>query len=401
MPRLERQVPKYRKHRASGQAIVEINGQRHYLGPHRTKASKLEYDRLISEWLASGRSTAYGQPEATLTVVELVADYLKFAKGYYGTGNRSTYATMKRGLTVLKDLYGRTNAADFGVLQFKTLRQKLVDQDLSRPYINERMRQIVAVFRWGAAEGLIPASVPQNLAIIPGLRKGRCGVREPDRIKPVDLAVVEQTIPHLSSVVTAMVRFQLLTGCRPGEVCNLRPCDVDRTGEVWEANLTEHKTAIHGHERTIYIGPQAQEVLMPFLLRGADDYCFNPAEAMEEMRDRRNAARKVPRHYGNAKGTNRKAKPKRSPGKKYTTQSYGRVINRTCKDHGIPGRRTNCVMPWLLGYGVNSTWTLPRHCWGTSPLGSRRPTRRRINCELSKSRRRLANERGPSCYHLN
>lgn len=55
MPRLTNAVPKYRKHRASGQAIVTITGRDHYLGPHGTKASKAEYDRLVTEWLASGR----------------------------------------------------------------------------------------------------------------------------------------------------------------------------------------------------------------------------------------------------------------------------------------------------------------------------------------------------------
>ncbi|MCA9018460.1 MAG: hypothetical protein KDA77_24275, partial [Planctomycetaceae bacterium] len=55
MPRLSSTLPRYRKHRASGQAIVELNGHRHYLGPHGTKASKVEYDRLIAEWLANHR----------------------------------------------------------------------------------------------------------------------------------------------------------------------------------------------------------------------------------------------------------------------------------------------------------------------------------------------------------
>ena len=55
MPRLTKQLPKYRKHGASGQVFVELNGHRHYLGPHGTKASKLEYDRLTGEWLANGR----------------------------------------------------------------------------------------------------------------------------------------------------------------------------------------------------------------------------------------------------------------------------------------------------------------------------------------------------------
>ena len=47
--------PKYRKHKASGQAIVTIGGKMFYLGPHNSKASRIEYDRFIGEWLANGR----------------------------------------------------------------------------------------------------------------------------------------------------------------------------------------------------------------------------------------------------------------------------------------------------------------------------------------------------------
>ena len=42
MPRLVRTLPGYRKHKASGQAVVTLNGRDHYLGPHGTKASKRE-----------------------------------------------------------------------------------------------------------------------------------------------------------------------------------------------------------------------------------------------------------------------------------------------------------------------------------------------------------------------
>ena len=73
MPKLTQAVPQYRKHRASGQAIVSIGGQDVYLGPYGTKASKVEYDRLIGEWLA-GHGTL--PPKGSLTeptVTDLVS----------------------------------------------------------------------------------------------------------------------------------------------------------------------------------------------------------------------------------------------------------------------------------------------------------------------------------------
>ena len=51
MPKLTAAVPKYRKHKATGQAVVTLNGHDFYLGPHNTAASRLEYDQQIAEWL--------------------------------------------------------------------------------------------------------------------------------------------------------------------------------------------------------------------------------------------------------------------------------------------------------------------------------------------------------------
>ena len=91
MPRLAQSVPKYRKHKASGQAFVELNGQRHYLGPHGSRTSRDEYDRLIGEWLQNGRTTKPVNAESgCLLVVELIAGYLNFAKSYYRKGDRRT-----------------------------------------------------------------------------------------------------------------------------------------------------------------------------------------------------------------------------------------------------------------------------------------------------------------------
>ena len=162
MPKLTQSVPKYRRHRASGQAIVTLNGVDHYLGPHGTRVSKNEYDRVVAEWLANGREIEVAAEE--ITVLELVVAFLKQAKGFYGGGTRGTYANLKRGMESLKRLYGRTKAVDFGPREFKAIRQTLIDDDLSRKYINEKMRQIVQAFTWAAGESMVPATVPQSLS---------------------------------------------------------------------------------------------------------------------------------------------------------------------------------------------------------------------------------------------
>jgi hypothetical protein len=71
MPRLVHAIPKYCKHRASGQAVVTINGTDFYLGPHGIKASKVAYDRIVGEWLANDRRSV----SSAYTIVELAAAF--------------------------------------------------------------------------------------------------------------------------------------------------------------------------------------------------------------------------------------------------------------------------------------------------------------------------------------
>jgi hypothetical protein len=75
-------VPKYARHKASGQAVVTIAGIDRYLGPYGSVASRAEYDRVIAEWLANGRQ-ATGNPDSDLTVAELIQSYQEHVEDYY------------------------------------------------------------------------------------------------------------------------------------------------------------------------------------------------------------------------------------------------------------------------------------------------------------------------------
>ena len=132
----------------------------------------------------------------------------------------------------------------------------MIAKGWSRKHVNGQVARLKMVFKWGLARELVPAAVHQALTAVGGLRAGRSPVRESEPVCPVPIAVVEQTLPHLSRTVAAMVKLQLATGARPGEICGLRTVDVDRTAEVWTCNLSEHKTAHHGHGRTLHVGPR-------------------------------------------------------------------------------------------------------------------------------------------------
>jgi integrase len=298
-------VPKYCKHRASGQAVVTISGRDHYLGPHGTKASRLEYDRLIGEWLVAGRHSL--DVNATeITVIELIARYWQFAKGYYRKDGECTREApgIKQALKPLKNLYGKQPATEFGPIGLKVIRSRLVENDTSRKYANKQIQRIVRMFKWAVHEELISPTVHLALAAVPGLRKGKTEARETDPIMPVDDAIVDATLAYLPAIPGDMVQFQRFTGCRPAEVCRLRPCALDQSEEVWTYRPESHKTEHHDRDRIIFIGPHAQGVLLRYLARDPQTHCFRPCDSEAKRLAEQEAKRKTPLSCDNVRGSN-------------------------------------------------------------------------------------------------
>jgi len=325
-------VPKYRKHRQSGQAVVTLNGRDYLLGPHNTKTSKVEYDRLIAEWLERGRQPMIDDGDG-LAVSELAALYWKVCERKYTRGGKPTptlYRIKAAHRNLLK-LYADTLAEQFGPLQLKAVRQAMMQEnDWSRGYLNEVTGELVRLFRWGTTEGLVPATVHTALSLVEGIKAGEKPVRETDPVEPVADKVVQQTLAFLPQVPGDMVRLQQLTAARPDEICQLRPCDLDRTGEVWIYTPQSHKTKHHGKQRLIAIGPKGQAILLRYLARDPETYCFRPVDSEAKRRAIAAANRKTPLSCGNTPGRNRKVKPKRVPKDRYRTDSYRRAITRAC-----------------------------------------------------------------------
>jgi integrase len=191
--------------------------------------------------------------------------------------------------------------------------------------------------RWAVSEELVPATVITALETVAPLKRGRCNAREPVPIRPVPETDVNAVLRHVSRQVRDMIRLQLLTGCRPEEVCALRPCDVDRRGDVWEVLLEQHKCAHHDIERRLFLGPRAQAILTPYIdNRPADAYCFCPAEAEAERKAELRKKRKS--KVQPSQLDRRKPDPTIHPGEAYTTDSYRRAIHRACK--------TAKITPW-------------------------------------------------------
>lgn len=333
-----RRPPSYRLHKPTGQAVVTLNGKDFYLGKHGTPTSRECYDRKVAEWLANNRQVL---PHATehrrLTIIELIAAFWVYAESYYRNGDGTPTGELdnfRDALRPLKRLYGTLPAADFGPKALETVRADMVRADLSRSVINRQIGRIKYAFKWAVAQELVSAPVYQALCAVSGLKRGRTDARESDPVRPVPDAQVEAVRAHVSRQVWALVQLQLLTGARAGELLAMRAIDLDTSGDVWTYNLGQHKTAHHGHARTIHLGARAQAVLGPFMAgRAVDAYLFSPAEAEAERRAEQRRQRKTPvQPSQRLRGEHAQWRTgERAPAQRYTTASYRRAIARACE----------------------------------------------------------------------
>jgi integrase len=329
-------TPSYRLHKASGQAVVTLSGRDFYLGRYGTPESRAEYDRRIAEWLAGGRMLVghlrnRSAGATDITVSELLLAFVDWAETYYRKGGRPTseVGNVKCAVRALRELYGPTPARDFGPLELKTVRQAIIATGVCRNEVNRRVRIIVRAFRWAVAEGMIPPSVHHGLQAVPGLRRGRCEVRESEPVGPIPDAFVDVIEPYVSRQVWAMVQLQRHSGMRPGEVTIMRTIDIDTSGRVWAYTPGRHKTEHHGRTRTIYLGPRAQDVLRPWLRTELEAYLFQPREAMAARRAAMRRDRKTP--VQPSQQNRRKRRPRWRPGEVYSPRSYHRAIGYAIK----------------------------------------------------------------------
>lgn len=285
------------------------------LGPTGSAEARAEYARLLAERQAKGGISPLNKT-ISYTVAELIVQYLEERP----RGDRRAAHRQHRAVSRLQELYGHTEARDFSPRGMVALQHSWIAESLSRRYVQHLAKEIRQFFRWCVAEDYVPAPVADALWYTGLLDRDACPFRP--RVRPVEDAVVDQTLPHLPAIVRAMIRLQRFTGMRPGEVCYLRPCDVDQGWKVieqvpiWLYRLDEHKNDWRGHYRWIPIGPQGQEVLKPFLQRDPVAYCFSPREVSRQFLEEHGRAV----HFGRT----------RTPGVRYRTESLDKVVRMAC-----------------------------------------------------------------------
>ena len=351
----KRNIPNYRLHKATGQAFVELGGRRFYLGKHGSKASRELYEQRIAEHLANGRRLPPTKTMASISCQELAVHYIEWAEKHHVKQPKS-FRHCKKAMSFLVKHYGKVSVDEFSARSLLYLQDHIVNSPnerngspLTRNTVNRYVGLIKQAFKFGAKFGWVEPSTHCALQVVDQLRKGHTTAPDNPDIKPVDPDVFEKTLANLPKRVADMCRIQRNSTMRPQDVCNLRMCDIDRSGDVWIYRPPNHKTSYLGEVLTKYIGKQGQAILADYLVEkenAPEAYLFQPKDTVRD----RNVERRKNRKTLNKKGdvqlsqqNRRKENPKRAPGEKYTTESYNKAIGAACQKAGVPHWTVNQI----------------------------------------------------------
>lgn len=331
MSRPRNDEPRYAT--TGGYARVWLAGRWVRLGAAGSPQSYARFDEAVAEWRARGCPT-WSPPRAPV-VSELTLAYLTSIRGTV-SASRLWHARMA--CRVLRRLYGSEPSDSIGPARLKRVRDAMEADGLARVTVNDRVGIIRGMYRWAVEEELVPASVWDAMRAVRGLQRGKCRAHEGEPVRPIAGDALELTLPHLSEVVRAMVLVQFHTGARPGEVAALTTGDIDTSGKVWTAALTQHKNAHRGKSRTLYLGPKAQAAILPYLRRDLAEPVFSPEDAREERRERLRGARQS--HPSVNRGRDAERALRRASGggerRAYEVGSYRQAIRRACERAGVP-----------------------------------------------------------------
>ena len=223
MARPRKILPEKRSH-ISGQDRVDLDGRYFYLGPCGSIEAQTRYETLLGLDLSNGRKIPKEEPthqaETVIKVAHVAAEY-----------------------------------------------RRLIEQRIKK------------MFKHAMSRELIPLEVYSHLETLDPLSYGQTTAKEYKQRMPVSIAIVNATAKFLSPQAKAIITLQAATGMRPSEIFEMRPCDIDRSGNEWFYRPTHHKTADHGVTKAVPIVGAAKTALMPFLLRPAVAFCFSPAES--------------------------------------------------------------------------------------------------------------------------
>lgn len=287
--------PEPRIHPAKGLLRLRVNGREFWLGKPGTRLADERRTAILAAWGANDgtlpadfkldtKKSRKVVPKVTkeITAGVTVGDLVEITLSEIGGGktteelrNISRWWVLRKVADVLQP-YFRTPAAEFGPRLLGDAIRTMANTPMkngkglpTKKYCREICTEIKRIFSEAVAREQLP---PERLVALNALKKLPIeNARDSVERDPVDAATVENTCAVLPPVVADLLRFILLTGCRPSEATGATPAVIDTTVTPWVLRPKTHKTKKKGHDRIIQIGPKARVILNRWLSSKQED----------------------------------------------------------------------------------------------------------------------------------
>jgi integrase len=240
------------------------------------EAIRRAYEREVAEWLHAKANAAPSQRAAgSWTCGEVCRAYVASLAG------RPSQQGARNALRPVEELYADLAAAEFTPKRFCVVRSRHLERGVAPRCANDYMAKVRAAWRWAARpeQDGVPAPAALALSLVAPL------VDEEDVPLPeVEPSHVLAVLPHCRPVVAAMLELQLLTGMRPGEVCDMLAGDLERPeGQPWLYRPGSYKSrrsaAVRkAGGRKVWLGPRGRDIVAPRLVGKADGDAVFPSQ---------------------------------------------------------------------------------------------------------------------------
>lgn len=288
---------------------VRVNGTQFRLG----KASDSEvtarknYAQFMIRYAANpnlGRKTVLG-----MTLTELVVQFLRSDESPKGIQHRQKYKQLG---PIFEAAFGRiVPAAAYDAETHREFKAFLIGKKTyCRWTINDFLARVRRLLKFGRSRKICPSDNVAEVVDVPGVRQG--DARESICRTPANVADVMKTLPFLPMELIPMVRVQLLTGARAGELLTMRPAEIERSSCPWLYIPKRHKGQWRGKSREIWLGPRSREILTARIEQiDEHEFMFSPQRSRPNR-----TGRLAPRPH-------------------YSRHSYSHAIQDACERAGV------------------------------------------------------------------
>ena len=294
-------LPKPRLHNR-GYLRIRVGGRDFTLGKPGTRQADERYKAILAAWAEGGGSLPDDfkfdkKPKKPKTLKPTqhvpdtnqicVADLLCTA--FVNVKEKSWRWYLLRRVAVCLEPYANLPAIEFGPRLFGQVVETMATTPMqatrngeqvppTKKYVREVSREIKRLFAAAVAREELP---PERLVALNSLEELPIeGARRSKRVKPAKQDIVEATCAVLPPVFADLIRFIMLTGCRPSEATGMTPAMIDMTAKPWILQPTHHKNS-HRYEedddeqRLFGIGPKGRKILNRWLAgKGEHDLIF-------------------------------------------------------------------------------------------------------------------------------